>query len=152
MSAAALSPAELLEIREAFALFDMDGSGTISISELKTAMGSLGFSTKNHMVHEMINRLDKDKSGDIDFAEFTELMLSSTEKKDSKEDILHVFHLFDQDGQGKITLQSLRRVADELGETVSDDELRKMIGAADTNEDGAISKEEFLAIFLRAVE
>lgn len=79
-------------------------------------------------------------------------MLTSTQKKDSKEDILHVFNLFDQDGQGKITLQALRRVADELGETISDDELRRMINAADTNEDGAISKEEFLAIFLRAVE
>lgn len=55
-----LSAQEVQEIREAFALFDLDGSGTISIAELKTAMGSLGFSTKNHMVHEMINRLEYD--------------------------------------------------------------------------------------------
>lgn len=115
-------------------------------------MQSLGFETKNHMIHEMISRLDKDKSGDIDFSEFTELMLSSTDKKDSKEDVLHVFHLFDQEGTGKITLQSLRRVADELGETITDDELRSMIRRADTNEDDAISKDEFLAIMLRAME
>jgi centrin-2/centrin-1 len=96
--------------------------------------------------------LSKDKSGDIDFNEFTELMLSSTDKKDTKEDILHVFHLFDQDGNGKITLDNLRRVADELGENISDDELRNMIKRADTDEDEAISKDEFLAIMLRAME
>lgn len=62
-------------------------------------------------------------------------MLSSTEKKDTKEDIMHVFNLFDHDGSGKITLEDLRRVADELGEEITDEELRNMIARADTNED-----------------
>ena len=59
-------------------------------------------------------------------------MVSSTNKKDTKEDILHVFNLFDTDGSGQITLEDLRRVADELGEDISDDELRNMIARADT--------------------
>lgn len=62
-------------------------------------------------------------------------MLSSTDKKDTKEDIMHVFNLFDHDASGKITLEDLRRVADELGEDIKDDELRNMIARADTNED-----------------
>jgi centrin-1 len=79
-------------------------------------------------------------------------MLSSTDKKDTKEDIMHVFNLFDHDASGKITLEDLRRVADELGEEITDEELRNMIARADTNEDGAISKDEFLAIMLRSME
>ena len=59
-------------------------------------------------------------------------MVSSTNKKDTKEDILHVFNLFDTDGSGKITLEDLRRVADELGEDITDEELRNMITRADT--------------------
>jgi len=147
-----LTESELLEIREAFNLFDLDGSGKISPAELKVAMKSLGFETKNQMIYEMITKLDKDKSGDIDFEEFTELMLSSTDKKDTKEDIMHVFNLFDHDASGKITLEDLRRVADELGEEITDEELRNMIARADTNEDNAISKDEFLAIMLRSME
>jgi len=62
------------------------------------------------------------------------------------------FNLFDHDASGKITLEDLRRVADELGEEISDEELRNMIARADTNEDNAISKDEFLAIMLRSME
>ena len=48
---------------------------------------------------------------------------------------MHVFNLFDHDASGKITFEDLRRVADELGEEITDDELRNMISRADTNED-----------------
>ena len=140
------------EIRESFNLFDLDGSGTISPAELKAAMGSLGFESKNMTIHELLKKLDTDKSGDIDFNEFLEMMISATEKQDTKEDIMHVFHLFDQDGNGKITFSELRRVADELGEDVSDEEIRNMIAKADTNEDGAISKDEFMAIMMRSLQ
>ena len=38
---------EILEIKEAFDLFDTDGGGTIDPKELKAAMTSLGFEAKN---------------------------------------------------------------------------------------------------------
>jgi len=39
--------------------------------------------------------------------------------KDSREDILKVFSLFDVEGKGKITVRDLKRVAKELGETMT---------------------------------
>ena len=39
--------------------------------------------------------------------------------KDTKEDIQKVFNLFDDDQTGKISLRNLKRVAKELGETMS---------------------------------
>ena len=41
--------------------------------------------------------------------------------KDSREDIQKVFNLFDDDQTGKISLRNLKRVAKELGETMSGD-------------------------------
>jgi centrin-1 len=112
--------------------FDVDGSGSISPQELKVAMQSLGFESKNQTIFEIVSALDKDRSGDISFEEFTELMVSSSSKADTREDILHVFNLFDTDGSGKITFEDLKRVAEELGEEITDEELKNMITRADT--------------------
>ena len=69
-----LSEEEIEEIREAFNLFDTDGSGTIDPKELKAAMQSLGFEAKNATIYQMIGDIDKDGSGSIDFEEFLDMM------------------------------------------------------------------------------
>jgi Ca2+-binding EF-hand superfamily protein len=58
------------EIREAFDLFDTDGSGTIDAKELKVAMRALGFEPKKEEIKKMISDIDKDGNGTIDFNEF----------------------------------------------------------------------------------
>ena len=53
-----LTEDEIEEIREAFNLFDTDGSGLIDPKELKAAMQSLGFESKNPTIYQMIADLD----------------------------------------------------------------------------------------------
>lgn len=60
--------------------------------------------------------------------------------------MLKAFRLFDDDNTGKISLKNLKRVARELGETMTDDELQEMIDEADRDGDGEISEEEFVRI------
>ena len=113
-----LSKEEIEEIREAFNLFDTDGSGSIDPRELKSAMQSLGFEAKNATIYQMIGDIDKDGSGSIDFRVL--MMTAKMSDKDSKR-IFEGFNLFDEDKTGKITLKNLKRVA-RVGETMSDAE------------------------------
>ena len=134
------------EIREAFDLFDTDGSGTIDAKELKVAMRALGFEPKKEEIKKMISDIDKDGSGTIDFTEFLEMMTSKMSEKDSREEILKAFRLFDDDETGKISFRNLKRVAKELGENMTDEELQEMIDEADRDGDGEINEDEFLRI------
>ena len=112
-------------------------------------MQSLGFEAKNQTIYQMISDIDKDKSGSIDFEEFLDMMTAKMSDKDSREDIQKVFNLFDDDQTGKISLRNLKRVAKELGETMSDAELLEMIERADTDTDGEINFDEFYAIMTK---
>ena len=172
-----LDDEQMEEIREAFNLFDSDGSGGIDVKELKAAMRALGFTIKKAEIRKMIADIDKDGSGTVDFPEFVDMMtgkmvrvgvcpcagllplarstpltttvcccVSCQANRDSKEEIMKVFELFDEDRSGKITFRNLRHVATELGEDIPDDELREMIAEADRDGDGMIDADEFCRV------
>ncbi|KAL6907301.1 hypothetical protein GGI43DRAFT_397066 [Trichoderma evansii] len=65
---------EDMELREAFKVFDRDGSGTISAAELRLVMQSIGENLTNEMIDEMICAADQDGDGTIDYDEFVAIM------------------------------------------------------------------------------
>ena len=97
----------------------------------------------------MISDLDADGSGAIDFDEFLDMMTARLSDKDTKEDINKVFRLFDDDKTGTINLKNLKRVAKELGETMTDEELMEMIERADSAGTGQVAPEDFYNIMTK---
>lgn len=67
-------------------------------------------------------------------------------QRDPRDEILRAFDLFDTDGKGALSLDDLRRVAKELGEGIQEEELADMIHEFDTDDDGLITREDFLSI------
>lgn len=134
------------DIKEAFDLFDSAGSGKIDAKDLKVAIRALGFEPKKEEIKKMIADIDKDGTGKISYDNFVQLMSSKMAEKDSKEEIMKAFRLFDDDETGKISFKNLKRVAKELGENLTDDELQEMIDEADRDGDGEINQDEFLRI------
>lgn len=141
-----LNEDEVDEIKEAFDLFDTDGSGRIDAKELKVAMRALGFEPKKDEIKKMIADVDKEGTGTIEYQDFLDLMTVKMAERDPLEEIRKAFKLFDDDDSSFISLKNLRRVAKELGETMTDDELQEMIDEADRDGDGQISEEEFIRI------
>ena len=129
-----LTDDEIEEIKEAFALFDTDGSGVIDPKELKAAMQSLGFEKKNPTIYAMIADLDThENAGGINFDQFLDAITDKLGNKESRQGITRIFELFDDDSSNSINIHNLRRVAKELGETMSADELKEMLERAASN-------------------
>lgn len=99
-----LNEDEILEIKEAFDLFDPNRTGKINPKELKDTMDSLGFDDRSKIIYDMLAEYDYNEDAKIDFAEFLNLMTAKMSENDSKEDIKKVFKLFDEEGNEFITL------------------------------------------------
>jgi centrin-1 len=119
--------------------------------ELKAAMVSLGFDSKNGSIFQMIADLDSDGNGNIDFPEFFNLMTTKISDKNSRAQYAKVFAMFDDDKKGYLTAENLVRVAETLGEQITIAEIGEMIKRADLDTDSVVSEEEFYAIMTRKI-
>ena len=132
-----LSNDEVDEIRQAFDLFDTNGTGKIDPKELKAAMQSLGFDTKNPTIYTLIADLDTPeaaKNGGVNFDDFVGSINNKLGDKETKEGIHRIFELFlDDPNADTITLSSLKKIAQELGENMSAEELKDMLERASAN-------------------
>ncbi|XP_069464523.1 calmodulin-2 isoform X1 [Ambystoma mexicanum] len=139
-----LTEEQIAEFKEAFSLFDKDGDGTITTKELGTVMRSLGQNPTEAELQDMINEVDADGNGTIDFPEFLTMMARKMKDTDSEEEIREAFRVFDKDGNGYISAAELRHVMTNLGEKLTDEEVDEMIREADIDGDGQVNYEEFV--------
>ena len=138
------------EITEAFQLFDVVGSGAIDAKELSTAMRALGMDVGKDETRKMIEDIDKDGSGTIDLEEFKTMMVARIGDATSREEMMKLFALFDDDNTVKISFANVKRVAADLGENMSDEDLQEMFDCGDLDGDGVVNEEEFIAILKTA--
>ena len=146
-SSRGLTPAQRSEIREVFDLFDVDGSGLLDVKELRVAMRALGLEPTPADVQAVADS-GRVKDGKVSLEVFQEAMAERLSGRDPREEIAKAFALFDEERTGKINLQTLRRVARELGENVTDTELEEMISEADQDNDGFVTLDDFVRIMM----
>ena len=143
-----MSAEEIDELREAFALFDVDGDGVITTAELGLVMKSLGRVLSNRQLKELIASADADGNGTIEFDELTELMEKNTVKNTFLDEMKKAFRHFDKDGNGYISPLELRKALLRMKIKLSKVEFVLMLKRVDTDKDGQISFKEFVCMML----
>ena len=146
LHAPSLPPGALDELREAFATYDVDGSGTIELEELRGVMKSLG--AAEGQAERVMQAADVTHTGNINFDEFCAAV--GPIYAHSELALKRAFDVFDQDGNGTIDRHELKQMMTKLKvvpHDVPDKVIEQLFGVADINNDGKISFDEFVNLF-----
>ncbi|XP_043936338.1 troponin C, slow skeletal and cardiac muscles-like [Protopterus annectens] len=143
------------EFRAAFDIFVQDAEdGCISTKELGKVMRMLGQNPTPEELQEMIDEVDEDGSGTVDFDEFLVMMvrcMKEDNKGKSEEELAELFRMFDKNGDGYIDLEELKLMLESTEECITEDDIEELMRDGDKNNDGKIDYDEFLE-FMKGVE
>uniref|UniRef100_H3BH85 Troponin C, skeletal muscle n=1 Tax=Latimeria chalumnae TaxID=7897 RepID=H3BH85_LATCH len=136
-----LSEELISEFKAAFDMFDADGGGDISTKELGTVMKILGQNPSREELDAIIEEVDEDGSGTIDFEEFLVMMVRQMKeeaKGKSEEELAQFFRVFDKNADGYIDRDELLEILQSSGEPVTDEEIDELMKEGDKNNDGKL--------------
>ena len=140
------SEEQLLEVKEAFNVFDSEQTGGLDARELKAAITALNIKISKEEIKNIYQEFGKDIREKITLEEFMEIVIPRLPDRHSKEYIQKIFQYFDLENTGKITSRHLKKIAQEIGENLSDEELREIMEEADRDGDGYIGFDDFYRI------
>lgn len=115
------------EFRIGFDLFDSNKSGSITFQELKKGLDSLGQKITNEELEAILEEVDEEKDGEIDFPEFIEVLKKSMIKTDPEVILKECFDVFDDESIGLI---SIRDLSHSLKRKLPEDDVQEIISLA----------------------
>ena len=74
-----LTEDQVRELRDAFMAFDRDNSGYITTKELGRCLRSMGLNPTDKELQRLVNEVDSDGNGKVDFHEFVDMMILNGE-------------------------------------------------------------------------
>ena len=137
---------KIAEYKEAFDMFDKDGSGTIDVGEIVKIMKNFGYPIKKSEAQRMISEIDDNGDGELDFEEFVTLMEKQTNYVDQTEEelVLTAFKSFDKDHDGKITNHEFKYLLTQMGDKFTDEELNLLFQESDLDINGTLDYQDFI--------
>ena len=133
-------------LKESFDLFDMEKTGYIDYHELKLTLKAFGFKIKKQEIINLMQRYEANIYNKINFNDFIDLMTEKFSERDPREEASMAFDLFDEDKKGKINIKNLEKAVKEINENLTKNELKAIIEEFDSDQDGYISKDDFMKI------
>ena len=138
-----------LALKKAFDEFDTDHDNAISLTEVKAIFNKHNLLNQltDAQIDKMVNAVDTNNNGKIEWTEFYDYMCPIVEKKENIETIKASFKEFDLDGDGFVDAMELKKKLSELqGQSIPMEEIKQIIDSVDVNGDGKIDINEFIEL------
>ncbi len=138
-------------IRSVFKYYDADGSGKISVSELKKVMDQMGIVLSPEQIKLAVAQYDFNNDGEWDFNEFYQfyikVVINTQQSISIDQEIKGVFSLLDADKNGRIDVQEIKVFFQQVGYPLSDNEVLQLIKMYDKNNSGVMEFDEFASFY-----
>lgn len=136
-------------LRKAFDMFDKNKKGVIHTNMVATILRTMGQTFEERDLKDIIEEIDSDGSGELEFDEFLTLAARFLVEEDTEamqEELREAFRLYDKEGNGYINVSDLREILRALEDNMSEDELDEMIAEIDTDGSGTVDFDEFMEV------
>jgi Ca2+-binding EF-hand superfamily protein len=139
-----------------FQLFDVKKQDYLLAEEIDEVMRAMGFRPTEEELAELIEEIDEDGSGAIEFAEFAQLcakfLVEDPDPETMRAELKTAFRLFDKDGSGFITMVQFRNIIAEVDPKLTESDLDAIIEEIDEDGSGTMDFEEFCEMMMTSPE
>ncbi|XP_037944074.1 troponin C-like [Teleopsis dalmanni] len=141
---------QLRILRNAFKAFDHDEKGVIDYADVQTILEILGQKLDDKATKTLIKEVDKANSGRLNFNQFCRLAARFVEVEEDQgalaSELKEAFRVYDKEGKGYLTVQTLRDILHELDDKLSKNDLDMIIEEIDADGSGTVDFDEFMQV------
>mmetsp|Transcript_15505 Transcript_15505/g.32738 ORF Transcript_15505/g.32738 Transcript_15505/m.32738 type:complete len:504 (-) Transcript_15505:72-1583(-) len=149
--ASQLSEERIKDLRQQFIALDVNGDGMLSVKELKEGIKKSGLTSLAPDLQQIIEDVDSDRSGVIDYTEFLAATLDT--RLYLQEDVCwSAFCVFDRNGDGRISQEELKEVLKHEGVEgmLGAQTVAELMSEIDTDGNGEIDFKEFMQMMRKS--
>merc|ERR1711913_251966 len=147
---------EIKCLKTCFDLFDSKKQDFLSADDLDEILRAMGFRPSKEELQEILKEIDEDGSGEIEFGEFCQLcatfLVEDPPLEEMKKELKDAFKLYDREGQGFITNDTLREIITELLAPLTEEEVEGILDELDEDGSGSMDFDEFCEMMMTKSE
>jgi len=143
--ASRLKESDIAQLKAFFMSLDANNDGVVNFQELQDGISKFGMQDVPGQIEELMEEIDVDQSGQIDYTEF---LAAALDKKYVMEERVcwAAFQVFDHDGSGTISRNELQQVLHntQVEALMGSSAIEKVLQDVDSDSDGTIDFGEFM--------
>ena len=126
------SKEELHSIEKAFKLF-ADRNGIVHLNNMVIAMKELKLDETEPVIYDLMAELEAETKQGITYDDFVKLLTAKLQDRESQKSTERVYELFVEDPNGTLNYEVLKKVANQVGDQTSDEDLQRLIKNGSSN-------------------